>query len=217
VLVDKKNYLAIGLILALLIVVVLFSWQILAGYKKIQPSIKNDQSVIDSDLKILHIFPQDPSLGTANPELTIVMFSDFACPYCADSFPILEQFANSYPSRIRLVWKDAIASNHQQAALAAQAAHCANTQGKFWEYARMLFSNQSQLSPIFLSSLAKNLNLNQTSFQTCLANNITKPLVDFNQQQVEALGIRETPTIFVNGVLYNGDISLAALEQFLVK
>lgn len=84
----------------------------------------------------------DPIKGPADAQVTIVEFSDFQCPYCIRASATIEQVMNSYGDKVRLVFKNYPLPNHQFAQKAAEAALCANDQGKFWEYQAKLFESQ---------------------------------------------------------------------------
>ena len=78
----------------------------------------------------------DPARGAANPKVTIVEYSDVECTACSQLNPLLENILQNDPNDVRLVWKDLPTdSAHPHATSAAVAAHCAQQQGKFWEYA----------------------------------------------------------------------------------
>jgi len=87
----------------------------------------------------------DPVEGPTNAKVTIVEFSDFQCPACISAFPVVNQVLQAYPNQIRFVYKEfPLTSIHPYAQKAAEAALCANAQGKFWEFHDKLFSIQSQ-------------------------------------------------------------------------
>ncbi|MFH1866865.1 MAG: thioredoxin domain-containing protein [Patescibacteria group bacterium] len=163
----------------------------------------------------LTISPQDPSLGLVEAPITIIELADFGCSHCAQSAFIVEKFVRDNLTQVRLIWKDFILPVHPQSAEAAEAAQCAARQGKFWEYQQYLFANQDRLGSEFYSTLAQNLSLDASKFNSCLVNNETLPLIQFNQQEINSLGLKETPSYIINGQLYNGEVTEAALTSFL--
>jgi protein-disulfide isomerase len=148
----------------------------------------------------------DPSWGPEDAPVTIVEFSDFQCPYCArfvtQTYPQIKQ---QYEGKVRFVFRDfPLTQIHENAQNAAEAAGCANEQGKFWEYHDMLFTNQSALDVASLKSYASQLGLDSATFDQCLdsgkyAEEIQKDLQDGNQY-----GVQGTPSFFVNGLLVSG-------------
>lgn len=202
--------------LVVIIILWLFAARVYNDSRRVSPAVVS--SVTNSGITALGqltISPQDPSLGSAEAGVTVVEWADFACPACAAAAPIIEQFARDHTNQVRLIWKDFIIPSHANSLPAAQAAQCAARQGKFWEYQQGLFINQTQLGSELYLSLANSLDLNVSNFNNCLAQGETLPLINFNQQQIEALGLTETPTLLVNGQLYRGDITAAALANLL--
>jgi protein-disulfide isomerase len=113
----------------------------------------------------------------------------------------------TYGDRIRIVWKDfPLTQIHPEAFKAAEAAHCARDQGKFWEYHDVLFANQQALQPEALKKYAADLGLNTATFNTCLD---TAKYGDRVQEQMgigNSLGVGSTPSTFVNGRLVSGAV-----------
>ncbi len=140
----------------------------------------------------------DPVRGAANAQVTIVEFADFECVPCKQLIPLLDIAMQSFPNQVRLVWKDLPNdSAHPQATPAAIAAHCAQNQGKFWEYSASLFDNQLSLSEDTYTNIATSLNMNIPAFTKCVANKEPLPLIQKNLQEGLDLGVIATPTLFI--------------------
>lgn len=143
----------------------------------------------------------DPSQGAANAPVTIVMFSDFQCPACAAAHPILKDVIAGYKDKVRFVVRDfPLVSIHENAFLAAQAANAANAQGKFFEYAELLYNNQDKLDSASLKEFATRLGLDRKKFDADLdsgkyADEVRKDMTDGINYSINS-----TPTIFINGV-----------------
>ena len=140
-----------------------------------------------------------PAKGTANAPVTIVAFSDFECPSCARQHPVLERIVNEFGERVRLVMRDFPLSQHANARKAAEAAEAAREQGKYWEYAAILFRNQSALGVEKLRQYASELGLDRARFDASLdsgkfAEKVQRDVVDGHK-----LGINGTPTLYING------------------
>lgn len=146
-----------------------------------------------------------PSWGNANAPVTIVEFSDFECPYCSRAMPTLAQIKKEYgPEKVRIVFRDMPLPSHPRATPAALASHCANEQGKFWEYHDMLFENQRALEDKDLKEYAKKLSLDTAKFNECYDNKKHKDLVENSQREAQAVGIQATPSFVINGDLLQG-------------
>ncbi|HEX9244408.1 MAG TPA: thioredoxin domain-containing protein, partial [Anaeromyxobacter sp.] len=81
-----------------------------------------------------------PSKGPDAAPITIVEFSDFECPYCVRAEPTVKQLLEAYPGKIKLVFRDFPLPMHPHAPKAAEAAHCAGDQGKYWDMHEKLFA-----------------------------------------------------------------------------
>jgi protein-disulfide isomerase len=144
----------------------------------------------------------DPARGSAAAPVTVVMFTDFQCPACAATHPVLQKVLAEYGmDKVRFVVRDfPLMQIHPNAFKAAQAAAAANAQGKFFEYSELLYKNQNSLDTASLKRFAQDVRLNQKQFDADLdsekfAAEVRKDLADG-----ASYGITSTPTIFVNGV-----------------
>jgi len=129
----------------------------------------------------------------------VVAFTDFECPSCARQHPVLDRIVSEFGDRVRLVVRDFPLSQHANARKAAEAAEAAREQGKYWEYATVLFRNQSALSSDKLRQYASELGLDRARFDASLdsgkfAEKVQRDIVDGRK-----LGINGTPTLYING------------------
>lgn len=144
----------------------------------------------------------DPSKGSATAPVTVVMFSDFQCPACAATHPVLKQILAEYaPEKVRFVVRDfPLVDIHNNAFQAALAANAAAKQGKFFEYAEILYKNQNALDAASLKKYAADLGLNLPKFEIDLSDEKTAAEVRKDMADGENYGISSTPTVYVNGV-----------------
>ena len=105
------------------------------------------------------------SRGNKAAPVTIVLFSDFQCPFCSRVEPTLEQVLATYGDKVRVAWKHQPLAFHPNAVPAAEAAEAAREQGKFWEMHDALFQNQQALSPETYERLARQLGLERRRLQ----------------------------------------------------
>jgi protein-disulfide isomerase len=161
--------------------------------------------------------PSGPARGPADAAVTIVEFSDFQCPYCGRFTPVLKQLMAAYPTQVRLVFRYfPIASLHPQAQKAAEAAACADRQGKFWPMHDTLFAEQGALDLDALKDKAARIGLDTAQFATCLDSGAAAPTVAADIAAGQNLGIDATPGSFVNGRFVNGAVTIEELTR-LVK
>jgi protein-disulfide isomerase len=145
-----------------------------------------------------------PIRGPEGAPVTIVAFSDFQCPYCSSVGPTLEQIRAAYPDRVRIVFKNFPLPMHAQAPAAHRAAMAAGAQGRFWEMHDRLFASQDKLDPASLREHAKALGLDLARYDADLASSELDQRLRSDQQQGTRIGVRGTPTFFVNGRMISG-------------
>jgi len=109
-----------------------------------------------------------PWKGGANAPVTIVEFTDYECPSCAATQPVLEEVAKEFGDRVKLVVRSFPLGQHTHAFKAAEAAEAAREQGKYWEYAALLFANQKALEVDNLKQYAGQLALDRKKFDAAL-------------------------------------------------
>ena len=141
----------------------------------------------------------DPVRGNPAAPITIVEFSDYQCPFCARVNPTLARVRETYGDRVKIVFKDYPLPNHLQAPKAAEAAHCAGEQGKYWEMHDHLFANQRALNVPELKQYAVGLSLDAAKFNQCLDSGKHAGLVAAGTAQGEKMGVNSTPTLYING------------------
>jgi protein-disulfide isomerase len=155
----------------------------------------------------------DPVLGPANAKVTLRLFEDFECPACKQSLQGVDYVKKTYADRIKIVWNDfPLDGIHQNAHLAANAARCAEDQGKFWEYADALYGAQDVWTPQADPSnsfvaYAKQLGLNDGSFAQCLAERTYDSKVADDVKEGVANRVDATPTFFLNNVRLTGALT----------
>ena len=140
-----------------------------------------------------------PALGRAEAPVTVIGFTDFQCPSCAEIHAALERLVKEYGDKVRLVARDFPLSQHVEAFKAAEAAEAAREQGKYWEYVQLLLRNQSALSVDKLKAYASELALDRPRFDSALDSGKFAEMVQRDIEEGMKLGIKATPTLFING------------------
>jgi len=152
-----------------------------------------------------------PMRGNANASVTLIGFSDFQCAACAASHEVVNRLSTEYGNNLRFVMRDYPLEQHANAFRAAEAAEAAREQGKFWEYAALLFHNQKELSVEKLKEYASQLQLDRTKFDSAFDSRKFRDKVTRDVDEGHRLGVNATPTFFVNGRKVS-EISYAALK-----
>jgi protein-disulfide isomerase len=159
----------------------------------------------------------DPRIGAENARVTIVEFSDFECPYCArfhgEIFPALRSL---YGDQIRWVFVNRFFSaGHPMAESAALAAECAHRQGRFWQYADLVFASHAELSRETLDGHAQSLGLDLEAFRQCFENREMASEIAADQAEADRIGVDATPSFFVNGRRVVGAQPVAVFNDLL--
>src|SRR5439155_217772 len=149
-----------------------------------------------------------PMLGRADAPVTLVEFSDYQCPFCQRFFAttlsaLKKHYVNT--GKVRYVFRDfPLDQMHPQARKAAEAAHCAVEQGKYWEMHEVLFQNQRTLAPPQLTVHARTVGVDGSKFDECLSSGRHAARVERGLADGAAVGVQGTPT-FVVGKTKAGD------------
>ena len=140
-----------------------------------------------------------PFKGPVDAAVTIAVFDDYQWPYCARLEPFFQQVLDKYPDNVKLVIKHFPLSNHKYAHKAASAALAANVQGKFWEFHSKLFKNYKVINDAKIQDIAKELGLDMEKFTKDMQSPVIKSLIARDVSNGRQIGVRGTPTIFING------------------
>jgi protein-disulfide isomerase len=172
-------------------------------------------------LVLPEIKENDIIVGAKDAPITLVEFSDFECPYCRVLHPTIGQALEEFDGKVRFVYKHLPLSFHPQAENAALASECANEQGKFMEYADILFEKQEEWSGTEGTSLFKryatNARLNTKEFNTCLDSQRYKEKVSSDAEEAQEFGISGTPGMFVGGQFLGGAAQYETLQAMIVS
>ncbi|MCC7357452.1 thioredoxin domain-containing protein [Candidatus Uhrbacteria bacterium] len=166
---------------------------------------------------------QDPVRGPSETKTVVRLFSDFQCPACRAAEPGLEAAMKKYADKVRFVWNDfPLTSIHPNALPAAQAARCAEAQGKFWEYRQKLYETQDTWASLSTPTeqfveIAKSVGVESDSFTTCLADKTYDQKIRDDMSEGMANRVNSTPSLFINNVRYTGAMSEAEWDAALSK
>ncbi|MFQ5668056.1 MAG: thioredoxin domain-containing protein [Candidatus Binatia bacterium] len=164
-----------------------------------------------------------PVRGKADAPITIVEYSDFECPFCSRAYKMLEdQLLKDYGDQVRLVFKNFPLTNiHPWAQNAALAGECALQQSPeaFWKVYDFLFQNQGSLNAANLKEKideqAEAAGLDAGRFDSCFDDKKALDAVKADQQEATALGVRSTPTFFINGRKVEGAMPYDTFKKIL--
>jgi protein-disulfide isomerase len=156
--------------------------------------------------------PDDPVRGNPKAPVTVVLFSDFQCPFCARVGPALDQLQREYGDKVRVAWKHQPLGMHPQALPAAEAAEAAREQGKFWPMHDRLFAAQRELSADTYRRIAREIGLDLGKFDAAVASGRNRTRIQEDQAVASRVGAGGTPTMFVNGERVVGAVPYEQLK-----
>lgn len=161
-----------------------------------------------------HLPTNGPSYGPANAKITLVVFSDFQCPYCRSFAKTMrEDLPKKYPNDVRVIFQDfPIASIHKWAVAGAEAAHCVgdgNPQA-FWAFHDWIFDHQGEVTEANVKEktleFVKTQKLDESKVGACIDSHATANEVKESLKAGTGLGIQQTPTFFINGRMVSGAV-----------
>ena len=131
--------------------------------------------------------------GAEDPDVVMIEYSDFECPFCGRFHPSMLALMDEYGDRVQWVYRHFPLSFHPQAAPAANASECAAAQGEFWEFADALFENQTMLSNAYYTQLAGEIGLDVNEFQDCFDSREYSAKVNGDLTDGSTAGVTGTP------------------------
>ena len=162
----------------------------------------DDTQVEQGDRYKVELRGDEPQMGTSDALVTVIIFSDFQCPYCAKAAPPLKGAYEALEPDVRLIFKHYPLPGHQKALPAAKAAWAAHQQGKFWEMHDWLFDHKSSLDGV--ADAARKLGLDVDRFERDRVSDAAAAAIDSDHLSGGKAGATGTPYFMVNGRPYSG-------------
>ena len=158
-----------------------------------------------------------PMWGKEGAKVTIVEFSDFQCPFCGRANDTVDQIQKKYSGKIKMYFRQFPLPMHKDARPTAEASLCVNEQGsdKFWKFNDIAFKNQDKLDAANLTKFAKQAGADEKKFSDCVAAKKFSAKVQEDMQYGEKIGVRSTPTFFINGQLVSGAVPIETFSEVI--
>ncbi len=173
--------------------------------------------------------PRDAILGNASATVTLIEYGDYQCPFCVQFFSqtqpqIIQNYVNT--GKVRVVFRD-FAFLGPESTAAAEAAQCAEDQGKLWPYHDALYAaklvddnnggseDDGFYSTAELLRIGQQVGLNMPAFTSCVENNTDANIVAQEKGAATAAGVSATPSFIINGSLIVGDQPYSVFQQAL--
>lgn len=175
-------------------------------------SLRKEAAVVDQLPDVgappfdIAILPTTATKGAdATAKVTVVEFADFECPYCSNAAAAMRALAGRYGDRVRFAYRHFPLSFHPNARRAAEFAHCAQEQGKFWEFHDKAYANQRALDDETLRSHASTSGMDTTKLDECLASERPARAVTADMELAQQVGVEGTPSFYINGRAFRGN------------
>jgi protein-disulfide isomerase len=140
--------------------------------------------------------------------VVVVEFADFECPFCQKMAPELDHLWEARKEKVRFVYKFLPLAMHPHGEVAARAAIAAQMQGKFWEMHQKLFANGQHLEQSDLDAYAGAIGLDVGRFRADMESPAAKERVEADRKLAESLGVKGTPTLFIDGREYDSKVDI---------
>ncbi len=173
-------------------------------------SEKNIKSLASSRIK-----------GEEKAPIQIVEFIDFECPACAAGAKYLKQVMEKNPAKIHLEMKYYPLMIHKHGLISAKYAECAGQQEKFWKFYDYLIERQRLWHRLddatsAFNVMAEDLKLDMEKLKSCVESSETAQVIEKDKAEGRTIGIRSTPTYFINGEIVVGMKNLQEVIEKLL-
>ena len=156
--------------------------------------------------------------GARDALVTIIEYGDFECPNCKQAAAAVALLLKRFEGHLNLVFRHLpLEEVHAHALIAAEAAEAAAVQGRFWEMHDKLFAHQPHLQLPRLREIAEAIGLDLRRFSQALRDHAHLQHIRENAAEGRSLGVRGTPTFYVNSVLCDVSFGLDRLERAVEK
>lgn len=166
----------------------------------------------------MSIAERDHVQGTREAPLVLVEYGDYQCPHCGEAHALVKEIQRLLGQRLCFVFRHfPLTTIHPFAAHAAEAAEAAGAQGTFWPMHDLLFENQHELRDEALASYAASLGLDARRMMDEIMNGTHVARVREDFRTGVRSGVNGTPSLFINGVRFDGEVNVASLLEALTN
>ena len=164
---------------------------------------REQSKFINDETAQVFTYTDSPFLGSEKAKIVITEFAEFKCIYCEELSPVLKKLVAESNGKVRLVFKHFPLKNHPNTLFSSRAAQAANRQGKFWEMSDLLYRNFNKQDPEDVMEYAKTLGMNIERFKKDLEDPKIEQLIVRDKMEGVRAKVVGTPTLFINGKMYN--------------
>jgi cyclophilin family peptidyl-prolyl cis-trans isomerase/protein-disulfide isomerase len=172
-----------------------------------------------ASVKLPAINGQDWSRGSENAVLTLLVYSDFQCPYCSLAGRYLKEYENAHPDDVRVIYRHFPLNIHDKSVISARAVEAAGLQGKFWEMHDFLLAEENwqvwtSMTPAdfetWIVEEADTLGLDAARYQQDLTSAEIAARIDQAYKSALDMGLNSTPSMFF---FINGELTFVPADQ----
>ncbi|HET9933901.1 MAG TPA: thioredoxin domain-containing protein [Polyangiaceae bacterium] len=188
------------------------------NFKKPEPKPERESSDEDGTVWMVPVAPSDPVRGPSDALVTVVLWSDYQCPFCKRVEPTLAELRALYKDDVRIVWKDNPLPFHPRAlpaALLARTAYATRGNDVFWQVHDALFDAQEDLSDEALGEIARKFAVRFAPEDKSALRQRIRAEVDESASLAADLKANGTPHFFVNGVRLVGAQPLEKFRELI--
>lgn len=154
--------------------------------------------------------------GDTNASIELVEYGDYQCPYCGEAYYEIKELQKRLGRKLKFVFRNFPLTNvHRHALNAAIAAEVAGDLGHYWKMHDLLFENQNALEDNDLIRYAEKIGLNIQTFESEFGNKKYEEKIDDDLESGLRSGVNGTPSLFINGEKYEGDLSAISLLRYI--
>ncbi|WP_437615036.1 thioredoxin domain-containing protein [Sorangium sp. So ce834] len=174
---------------------------------EISAAVDDGQPWSDEDAAV-PVSSKDPVWGARTAPVTMVVFSDFECPFCSRVETTINQLKDKYGSeKLRIVWKNnplPFHKNARPAALAAETVFRLGGSKAFWKFHELAFQNQKSLTPDNFEKWAVEAGVDKAKFKAAYDRQEYMAKIDADMAVGKTSGVTGTPASIINGVFLSG-------------
>jgi len=181
---------------------------------------KREAPAVSQDIYKVEVPAHAPIWGAEDATVTMVLFDDFECPFCARLYATYEQLKKDYEGKVRIAFINHPLGFHKKAKEAASLAAAAHKQGKFWEVYSFLFTKQKEWNRVpdfkeWLESHKAEIPADWETLKKDMESKEIEKIVDEDSKIAAALGVRGTPASFVNGRFISGALPIDSFKKVI--
>lgn len=157
---------------------------------------------------------RDHQRGPARASVTLVEYGDYQCPFCGRAYWVLRDVEDRFRNDLRFVYRHfPLTEIHPLALVAAEAAETAGDQGRFWDMHDTLFQNQPAFQLAQLAGYAGELGLDVDAFSEDVVRLHHRDAIRDDFMGGVRSGVNGTPSLFINGELFDGPAEMIPLAR----